>query len=430
MSIKLFNEDGTIIIRSVSDSNVIDHVPPAVYRLRQHPLTGEVFLLKDREKFDVPAKCYGRHNVNKEAILGAWRKSTGSTGAILHGIKGAGKSILAEDLGNSVLKQDIPVIMVDQEVSLSVLNIATKMAGPCMMYFDEFGKVFSKSARRELLPYFSDTSFKKVLFVVTSNGTKELDKFMIDRPGRFLFMIDYKKLDPMAISEMIDDFGLTGDMATMVNAYVNHHTVTFDMLRFLAPIAAECTDYLEFNDRIAILNCPPPIFPLFSVRKVIYKGQPFYGHYKLGVSEGKKYTLELREEGTTEAIHSTTFDSETRHQILEDNPLWRVRQIAVDDDTIVLGEFGWAGSKQGDVLSKLYDPAVKEEKKEERGVSMTELLHMPSMYREQLLGRAFRAEPEVDETQKELLRMAKFIVDNHKADEATETVAPVAETTE
>lgn len=355
------------------------------------------------------------HNRNKDAILKAWKDTEGATGVLLRGIKGAGKSVLAEDLGNSLLKLDIPVIMVDESVTRAALDCATKMTGPCMVYFDEFGKTFSAADRRDLLTYFSDSSFKKVLFVVTSNSKKELDKYMLDRPGRFLFRIDYKSLDPVAISEMIDDYGLTPEMAVMLNAYVSQRQVTFDMLRFLAPIAAECSDPYEFNQRISILNCPAPVYPHLSFRKALYQGQEFFGFVKAKVIGDRHYSFELIAEGQPDVIASGEFDwkGRGRAQVMHESVLGRDVQFFLDD-VVLIGHENYTSSQQTSISEEFFSPEFLEKRQEEgRGISrrtgMEELisLNMPSFFGGHREARA------LTEDQQKLLDMAKYIVDNH-----------------
>lgn len=422
MSTKLFNEDNNIFIRNVSDSNIVEHVPPAVYRLRENPMTGEVILVLDRASFEVPAKCYGKHNANKDAILKAYNSTVGATGVVLRGIKGAGKSVLAEDLGKTMVANYMPVIMVDVSVSRRALHMATQMAGPCMMYFDEFGKVFEAKERRDLLTYFSDSSFKKVLFVVTSNSKKELDKYFINRPGRFLFMIEYKCLDPLAIIEMIDDHGITGEMSQMLNAYVEHRAVTFDMLRFLMPLAAEAKDYLEFNDRISILNCPSPVYPHLTVDKVIYKGQPFYGYAKIVPQPGRKYTLELRTEVDPDPLVSIDFDMTTRHSVLEQSFLKIELQFVLSDDVILLAGDKWQGSPQTTDTRHLQDPEAFTEEKIERSSPMrSHMFGGLSMFGNETIA------PSMSSEQKQLLEMAQHIIEQNKTAKAAEPTAPADE---
>ena len=419
MSMKMFNADAGIIIRNVPDSNIIDHIPPAVYKLRENPMEGEIYLIKDRPKFNTPEKCYGTHNTNKAAILAAWKKNAGSTGVLLRGIKGAGKSVLAEDLGNSMLQLDIPVIMVDSEISRQALTLVTKMAGPCMVYFDEFGKVFSEKSRRDLLTYFSDSDFKKVLFVVTSNSKKELDKYMLDRPGRFLFRIDYKSLDPVAISEMLDDYGLNQEMITMMNAYVNSRQVTFDMLRFLAPIAAESESPMEFNHRIKILNCPAPVYQNFTIDKVLVAGEPFYGYTRQEVENGE-YTLTLTVEGKGEPVYNGKFKlgNSGRYQVLSETSVTRKLQVFVDN-VVVIGTEYYDNSIDALKNRQLLDPDAQKESSEagKKGISMNMGMggiDFDSMFRHHLTGRH---QGGMSDEQKSLLEMAKFIVENHKKPE-------------
>lgn len=419
MSTKLFNEDGTIVIRHVSDANVTDHVPPHVYRLREHPMSSDLFLVPDRLKFDLPPKFYGKHNTHKQEILTAYNKQEGSVGVILDGIKGAGKSVLAEDLCNTALEKYLPVLFIDRPFAPSVLQRVVAQVGPCVVYFDEFGKIYSSSQRRDLLTFFSDSSFKKVLFIVTSNSKKELDKYMLDRPGRFLFRINYKRLDPLAIIEMIDDFNLDSDMGQMMNAYVHHNAVTFDMLRFLMPIAAECGNYLEFNRRIEILNCPSPVYPHLTPSKVLYKGEPFYGYVKLVPSPGRKFQLELKTETDPEPIFAINFDMTTRNQVLEENFFGVERQFVLADDVILLAREEWRNTVQEGRSDRFRDPALdvkREEAPREIGMSMHDIMHMGGM------GSMFRTRPELlgggmSEDQKKLLELADFIVKNNKAPE-------------
>lgn len=425
MSTKLFNEDGTIVIRHVSDANVTDHVPAHVYRLREHPMSSDLYLVPDRLKFDVPAKFYGRHNTHKQEILNAYNKHEGSVGVLLRGIKGAGKSALAEDLCNTALEKYLPVLFVDRPFSPAVLQRVTTQMGPCVVYFDEFGKVYGAKERRDLLTYFSDSSFKKVMFIVTSNSKKELDKYMIDRPGRFLFRIDFKALDPLAIIEMIDDHGLKGEMAQMMNAYVNNHTVTFDMLRFLMPIAVEAGNYLEFNRRIEILNCPPPVYPHLTPSKVIFQGEPFYGYVKLGVSPGMKFTIELKTETDPEPLYKGEFDMNTRNQILTENFLGVERQFVLDGDVILLAREEWRNAPQESRSDRFYDPDAVKEKGEDRGITLSG--DMGSIMRRSIFGGmdiGGMGMPSMTEDQKKLLELADFIVKNNKPAET----APVEET--
>lgn len=425
MSIKLFNEDGTIVIRQVSDANITDTVPPMVYRLREHPITGEVYLVPDRPKFNLPEKCYGKHNTNKAQILSAFKKAEGATGVVLRGIKGAGKSALGEDLGNALIAMKMPVIMVDREVSRTALTLATKMTGPCMMYFDEFGKTFGEKSRRELLTYFSDTSFKKVLFVVTSNSKKELDKYMIDRPGRFLFMIDYKKLDPLAICEMIDDHELPPEMAQMLNAYVHTRTVTFDMLRFLMPIAKASKDYLEFNDHIDILNCPAPVFPHLTQTSVIYKGQPFYGYTRIIAEPGRKYQLELKVVSSPEPICVIDFDMNTRNQVMEESFFGVDRQFMLGNDVVLLARDEWGSSIQTVTNQHFSDPALapSDDAENHRNPSVG-MISMLSPYGDM----AFRhGRSGMSDEQQKLLVLAQFIVDQKNETTLSIETADVAQ---
>ena len=237
--------DKNLFIAPANDSAPIDHIPPAVYVLKEHPKEDIVALIYDRPKFEVPTMTYGRHAHMREEILTAWKNCPSSTGVILRGLLRAGKTMLAEDLGNRLLQQDIPVIMTTEDVSMRALEVAVCTTGPCMLLFDEFGKRFSKEKRRGMITYFSDSSVPKVLLVVTANKMKELDKYMMNRPGRFLFDIVFDRLNPVATSEMVDEYELSDEIKRMINAHVNSSAITFDVLRFQARQEKEDTGVEE-----------------------------------------------------------------------------------------------------------------------------------------------------------------------------------------
>jgi len=366
MGMKLFNFEGDILVQPVQEGNVIDHIPPAVYKLR---ITKQGLLMtKDRDSFTVPEKCYGRHAFNKKRILEAYRTNPGSTGAILEGLKGSGKSLLAEDVCNNLLKQDVPVFMIDDEIPEAMLRMTIALAGPCVLYFDEFGKVYKEKKRTELLTLFSDSGFKKVMFLVTNNEQGELNEYMINRPGRFRFHISYSDLDVQAAAELLDDYGIHGEMRVLIQAYIQMNAITFDMLRFIVPIAAASASLTEFRDEVAILNCPSVPMRGYEIADVQFDGEPFVGWVELKWDHGT-FTLALTPHTATEALSPVTF-AYTAGQVLEENVANQLVRFVPVEGLIVDMRVVWKklvvdrNTDKGTSKTRLITKALEAEEKE------------------------------------------------------------------
>ena len=80
-----------------------------------------------------------------------------------------------------------------------------------MVLFDEFDKAFpcddddSDNPQNSMLPLFDGTSCGKKLFVVTCNDTNKLSAYMINRPGRFHFNLEFGCPGCTEIEEYLKD---------------------------------------------------------------------------------------------------------------------------------------------------------------------------------------------------------------------------------
>lgn len=299
MSLAFYNHESHIAVRSLDLSQKIDHIPGHVYRL--HIDKEGLNLIKERPKFDVPAKTYGDHARNRDAIFGDFQRTGGTLGAMFTGMRGAGKSLLGEDLANRCIAADMPVLMVSEPVPAAILKAVIEIIGSCMVYFDEYGKVYSSEDRERMLTLFSDTSLKKVLFLVTGNEFDEMSKYMYSRPGRFRYHIHFTNLSTNVVREMGEEHSLAPAMLEYMNAYVSTRTVSFDILNVLMPLAAKCKTPDEFDRQLEVLNVPSPVRRNFIVEQVTVGGQPFYGEAIVDrMPNGEGFSFKLVAEDTLE----------------------------------------------------------------------------------------------------------------------------------
>jgi len=257
-SISINNFDNHLTINVNDESNLIDHVPAMVYKTGI--LRGTIIMVKDRPNFSLPQLRFGKHNARIKQITASYDRHGKSNGVLLHGMKGSGKSLMAEELGNWMITQDLPVIMVTNPMSASELSVIIRAVGPCMVYFDEFGKIYhEKEAREGLLPLFSDTSFQGVMFVVTGNESDEFSDYLVFRPQRFRYNIGFSAaIDKDTMDDILTKMQVAPHLHKAFHAYANTQAgkLNFDSLLCVIRESAGCKDSVEIAELCEILNVP------------------------------------------------------------------------------------------------------------------------------------------------------------------------------
>ncbi len=307
MAIILNNHDGNIHVSAVNMTNNIDHIPPAVYNI--DVTQNGIVLQKDRARYDLPTKVYGNLESYRSQILETVNENeTSSTGVILCGLKGSGKTLTAEMLANSFLIKDYPVFIIDRKLPASLLK-AVAALGPCMMYFDEFGKNYrnleGQSDTDGLLTLFSDSSLKKVLFVVTANSTTEISEFMLNRPGRFYYNIRFSDISAEVVEQMLSDFKVPEALHHLLRAYTLNGNVTMDIFRLVVREAAKCGETYKLMDRIAILNVPEFVTATLKVSCVTYKDKVMTKYTDVMISRIQNASINIASE--EESLYSRKF---------------------------------------------------------------------------------------------------------------------------
>ena len=77
-------------------------LPVGTYTVKYHPDEG--FYLEPIDDFDLPPKLYGELQENADRITSTFMSREGSTGVLLAGEKGSGKTLLAKKLSLDLAK--------------------------------------------------------------------------------------------------------------------------------------------------------------------------------------------------------------------------------------------------------------------------------------------------------------------------------------
>ena len=243
------------MLKIYDDSMTVgDFIPAQTYVIRYDNHNG--FYLQSVDDMEVFEKMYGSHVRKAEKVMNSFKEFERSLGVILSGDKGIGKSMFARHLSEQVIAAKMPVIRVDHYYP-GIAAYIDDIKQECMVFFDEFDKVFASKddfdPQNEMLPLFDGVSGGKKLFVITCNGYRTLNEFLMNRPGRFHNHLRFDYPTPEEVTEYLTE--------NVNEAYIEEIPAVADFSRrvhlnydCLRSIAFELNRGEKFKDAILDLN--------------------------------------------------------------------------------------------------------------------------------------------------------------------------------
>lgn len=220
------------------DVQTYEELPTATYTVGFHPQMG-FWLTKHDDLVINEGTIYGDHARKADKILKSFQISARNFGVILSGKKGIGKSLLARMIANKSIENDMPVIIVDAAIS-GISNFLSSIQQEVTIIFDEFEKTFRKTddsdPQIEMLSLFDGIDNGKKLFVITCNNPRDLNEFLVNRPGRFHYHFEITCPAPEEIRAYMTDKLGTGwdDEIDKIIKLSQMSNITFDCLRAIA----------------------------------------------------------------------------------------------------------------------------------------------------------------------------------------------------
>jgi hypothetical protein len=194
----------TFNVTSKEALDLHETLPADNYVVKATP-QGQLYL-ESIDPFEIRGKRYGDLNSNCERIFSTFQKRSASTGVMLAGEKGSGKSLLAKALCIKAKEFGVPSIIINAPWKGDNFNsFLQAIEQPTIILFDEFEKVYDKDDQEQILTLLDGVFPSKKMFILTCNDKWRVDDHMRNRPGRIYYMLDFKGLSPEFVAEYCAD---------------------------------------------------------------------------------------------------------------------------------------------------------------------------------------------------------------------------------
>jgi len=236
-------------------------LPLGTYSVNYNSCRGQYYLQKI-DNFKITGKLYGDVTKNADRMLKTFIDRESSTGALLCGQKGSGKTLTTKYISSEAMKLNMPTLIVNSAYSgVTFNNFMQGIQQASIVIFDEYEKVY-KCKQEALLTLLDGVYPTKKLFLLTSNDRKKVGKYFLNRPGRLFYVIDFHGINWELINVYLEEnLKDNSHIETVLAITILMSNPNFDMIKALveemnryneSPI--ESLQFLnirpQFNDKI------------------------------------------------------------------------------------------------------------------------------------------------------------------------------------
>lgn len=231
-----------------------DLIPGKVYDLSYDRFSGED-IFKENGDLNFPGKLYTskRDDFFKKRVLTYFNNSfTNTTGVMLAGVKGTGKTICAKVLARD---SNLPIIVVDPIYPESrLIKFFKQIKSSVCILFDEVDKSFDTDKMLDFLDGIQKTS--KKLVIMTCNNLSKVSEYLQDRCSRIRYLRKYTPEDNLEfLDPIIADLGIKN--AKEVSEYCRNNIKLLSMdniVSFLNEVKMLEDEDVSLDEIISVMN--------------------------------------------------------------------------------------------------------------------------------------------------------------------------------
>ena len=242
-------KNGRILKQVDGSVQLIKDLPSKIYTVQCDPRSDELYLEEYADSFHFDFKVYGMERQLIEHIMKTFENTTGNLGILFNGVKGTGKTITAKLIAN---RMNMPVILITNAYD-SLADFISKICCPCILFFDEFEKVFKKDCNDTGILSIMDGVFNspyRRIFLLTTNNLY-VNENLIGRPSRIRYKKTFGNLQPEVVQEYLDD-------------NLKNKKYTNEIIEFIDSLAISTIDILKaIVDELNIHDTPIATFKNF-----------------------------------------------------------------------------------------------------------------------------------------------------------------------
>lgn len=228
-------------------------IPGKVYTLTYDRDLYMDYLTEDKD-FEFPAVYYLNNKDNKfiDKVVDTFNKTEKmTTGVLLSGMKGSGKTLMAKKIAK---ESGLPIIVVDSKMSSDDIEpFFAKVTTDVCVIFDEIDKYWNTRYLLTFLDGVKPTC--KKLVIATCNDEKEISTYLNDRCSRIRYKKRFGGLSKDTVEGIINDIVGDKNKANAAAEYIcsNVETISYDnVIIFGEEIKNNPDD--SFDDIIEFLN--------------------------------------------------------------------------------------------------------------------------------------------------------------------------------
>lgn len=219
--------------------------PGTVYNVEYDSYTEDVKLI-EAPALKMPENLYITDEDKKftDKVINHFNKATQTTGVMLAGLKGSGKTVMAKKIA---MDSNLPILVIDKALRpcfLKKLFNKLESINMCVIFdeIDKLGEQYDDDYLLQVLDGISSCS--KHLVLTTCNDVDAVNECLLDRCGRIRYYKEFDEMSPSLIKCILEDRLNDKTEITPLTDFIvkNFGTVSFDNI---TSFVDEVNDYPE-----------------------------------------------------------------------------------------------------------------------------------------------------------------------------------------